>query len=89
MQWNEKTQNLSLPWSKWLQDTQLIAPVSGTALLVVPEVLMNLATSIEFLSKAFGLAKELYPEMHSLLPVSNVEYELLLSDDIEIYEIKM
>lgn len=89
MQWKKLVQSLNLPWSKWLSDTNLIPPVSGTSLLVVPETLSSLATSLEFLSQAYRIAKQLYPEMHSLLPVSGSEYELLIDDEIEIHDIKL
>ena len=56
---------------------------------MVDENLKFLSTSLEFCSVAFGVAKKMFPEAKSMLTVSGPEYQLIMSGEIELHDIKL
>lgn len=78
----------SQPWLTWLSECTIVKAKTDVALLAVPEQLAFLSTSLEFVSKAFGIAKKLYPTLTSIIIVTGTEYELITSGDISLHNVE-
>lgn len=46
-------------------------------------------SSLEVLNKCYVVSKQLYPKITSLLVVSGFEYDLVLSGDLAIHDVKV
>lgn len=67
----------------------LIKPVNHTALLVVPETDLFLYQSLELLGMAYSVARLIYPNITSLLPVTGVVYNLIQTGDVILTDIQL
>lgn len=55
---------------------------------MVPTELWRLSRSIQFCSLAFGVVKDMYPNITSILTVTGTEYELIDSGDMQLHSIE-
>jgi hypothetical protein len=84
----EKIQSLPAPWNQWLASCKFLISEDKACLLVVPEQLKLIATSLEFLSIAFGIVRSEYPGITAILPVTGTEYDLV-DKKLEIHEVRL
>lgn len=87
-EWRTQIQSLSNPWSTWLQDTHLLGPSNGTAVLYIPQSLIGLSDDFGLCSKAFGCAKAVHPELQSLIISSDSIYQLVVDGRITLTDVK-
>jgi len=79
---------LEEPWKTWLLQTSLQITDNNIGLLVVNDT-VEIYSTIEVLSKAFYVAKKLYPQINSIIVVSGDTYDFLENDIAEIHDIKI
>lgn len=89
MSWQIQIQELAQPWATWLANANLFVTKTDVAILVVPEKEMFFYSSLEVLNKCYVVSKQLYPKITSLLVVSGFEYDLVLSGDLAIHDVKV
>lgn len=61
---------------------------NNVGVLIVPQELKNLSNSLEFLNNTYKVAKNIYPDIHSLIVVSDPIYSLLVRGDISLHEVQ-
>jgi hypothetical protein len=88
MSWKTEIQSLGEPWKTWLLQTQFYIAENNTGILVLEEDIA-IFNSIELLSKAYGIAKKMHPQMGSLTIVSGDVYKLLDESIVDIHDIKI
>lgn len=76
------------PWKTWLLQTKIEVTENNIALLVVKDS-VDLYSTIEVLSKAYSIAKKIYPQINSIIVVSGDIYNFIDNNIAEIHDIKI
>ena len=81
-------QILENPWKTWLLQTDLYVAESNVGVIVVGNGLeTSVYTSLEVLTRAYPIAKKVYPQLQSLIILSGDIYSALEENILEIHNI--
>lgn len=79
---------LSEPWRTWLSDTQLLEPTNQTTVLFTPPQMDGMIDDFGLCSRAFGVAKSIYPDLSSLIISSDAIYQLVVDGMLVLSDAK-
>lgn len=80
---------LPQPYSQWMASSRLLDPSdNGICLVVVDDDILPAARSLYLARLLFGKAREIYPDLVGLIPVTGLIYEHVLAGDMTLSQVR-